>query len=203
MCGSHCSVCPASPLGGRGERVPALTILKWPPAVTRALGLFMEAPPCMSTNVARGNLQDWGIRSLRGSFWPLFVTRGGSPFRNASHKLEIWSHQKSPFSLIFKFSKPAAFVLGCYMIPTHILKFEGKSLWNFLCCENGWCWEPYICLDYLPHAKTPTLLCLSPPAVRAEPQSAVLKRWDPAWGQVNSPHWSKGTQSWARGNRNF
>lgn len=91
MCGSHCRgchVCPASLLGGRGER---MTILQWPSlilAVGRARGLFMKAPPCMSTNMARGNLQKWGIPSLRGSF-SLFVIRGGSPVRDASHKPEI------------------------------------------------------------------------------------------------------------------
>lgn len=88
MCGSHCNVCPAS-LGGRGDRVPALTILRWPPAVARARGLGMEAAPCTSTSMARGNPQKWGIPSPRGSFRPLFVTRGGSPVRNASHKPEI------------------------------------------------------------------------------------------------------------------
>lgn len=133
MCGSHCRgchVCPASLLGGRGER---MTILQWPSlilAVGRARGLFMKAPPCMSTNMARGNLQKWGLPSLRGSF-SLFVIRGGSPVRDASHKPEIWSQQKSPFPLIFKFSEPVAFVLGCYMIQPVFLKFEGKSLWNF------------------------------------------------------------------------
>lgn len=175
MCGSHCrgcNVCPASLLGGRGER---MAILQWPSfilAVGRALGLSMGAPPCISTNMARGNLQKWAIPSLRN--FSLFVVRSGSPVRNASHKLEIWSQQKSPFSLIFKFSKPAAFVLGCYMIQQVFLKFEGKSLWNFLCCENGWASH---LPGYLPHAKTPRLLCLSPPAVKGESQRAVVTHW--------------------------
>lgn len=153
MCGSHCrgcNVCPAPLLGGREER---MTILHWPPAGAKALGLFMDAPPCMSTSMARGNLQKRGIPSLRKSFWPLFVTRGGSPVGNASHKMEIGSQQNSPFSLILKFSRPAAFVLGCYMIQQVFVKFEGKSLWNFLCGEDGWCREPHICLVIYPMPK--------------------------------------------------
>lgn len=92
MCGSHCrgcNVCPAPLLGGRGERVPALTILKWPPAVGQNSGPFHGGS---SMNVhQRGQREpaEMGNSLTQREILAPFVTKGGSPVRNASHKLEI------------------------------------------------------------------------------------------------------------------
>lgn len=89
----------AAPQGGTGA------IPNGPPAEAspsgRQSGPFIKVLPFTSTKMTRVNLHKWGIPSQMGRFWPFFVMTSESTVRNASHKLEIWSQQKSPLSLIF------------------------------------------------------------------------------------------------------
>jgi len=83
--------------GGNPKRTSSRGKTHW----ARAPGHFIEALPFTSTKMTRVNLHKGGIPSQIGTFWPLLVVMGGSPVRNASHKPEIRSQQKNPFSLIF------------------------------------------------------------------------------------------------------
>lgn len=172
---------------------------QWPELGALAWRLLHARPPARP----EGTRRNGEFPHPEGAFGPCLLQEEEVPLEMHPINRKYDLSKNPRFSLIFKFSEPAAFVLGCYVISARTFKVRRKIALEFFMVGK---WLMLGAL-HLPGLFAP---CHSSNTAVPEPSCsegraprAATKRWDPGWGQVNSPHQSEGTQNRARGNRNF